>query len=117
MVSLRSAALLVLLLGVAPTDASGTDAALTVNPIRRVVSMLQLMQKKVTAEGKKEKELFDKFMCWCETGAEALEKSIADAETKIPQLESSIKEKASEKAQLEGDIGQAKTDKAAAKDA
>merc|ERR1719379_886697 len=116
MVSLRSAALLVLLLGVAPADASGADAALAVNPIRRVVSMLQLMQKKVTAEGKKEKELFDKFMCWCETGGEALAKSIADAETKIPQLEASIKEAASEKETLENDIVQAKKDRAEAKE-
>jgi len=40
-----------------------------VNPIRRVVTMLQMMQKKITAEGEKEKELFDKFMCYCQTGA------------------------------------------------
>ena len=32
------------------------------NPIRRVVNMLQAMQKKVVAEGEKEEELFQKFI-------------------------------------------------------
>ena len=34
------------------------------NPIRRVVNMLQAMQKKVVAEGEKEEELFQKFICY-----------------------------------------------------
>merc|ERR1719408_1050105 len=118
MVTVRSAAVLALVLGASATSAgSGTEAALAVNPIRRVVSMLQLMQKKVTAEGKKEKELYDKFMCWCETGADDLEKAIADAETKIPQLESQISEMEAEKGQLAADIEKAKADKAEAKEA
>merc|ERR1719327_6635 len=100
-----------------PCGAAATSTEVAVNPIRRVVSMLQLMQKKVTAEGKKEKELYDKFMCWCETGAAALEKSIADAETKIPQLESSIKELEAETSTLESDIETAKKDRAEAKEA
>merc|ERR1719390_523502 len=49
-----------------------------------------MMQNKVTAEGKAAKELYDKFMCYCETGREALEKSIADAEAKITQLEEAL---------------------------
>merc|ERR1719236_254322 len=114
MLAVRAAVFVLLLAGPCSGAAAGTEVA--VNPIRRVVSMLQLMQKKVTAEGKKEKELFDKFMCWCETGATDLQKSITDAETKIPQLESSIKEKEAEKGQLEADIDQAKKDKAEAKD-
>ena len=31
------------------------------NPIRKVVTMLQNVQKKVEAEGKKEAEMFEKF--------------------------------------------------------
>merc|ERR1719218_452893 len=117
MAALRSMALLALLLVMGPVAATGTDAALAVNPIRRVVTMLQLMQKKVTAEGKKEKELYDKFMCWCETGADDLQKAIADAEEKIPQLESQIKEMAAETEQLQADIEKAKADRAEAKEA
>jgi hypothetical protein len=52
---------------------------LSVNPIRRVVTMLQSMQKKVAAEGEKEEELFDKFMCYCKNGRGSLEGSIASA--------------------------------------
>jgi peptidoglycan hydrolase CwlO-like protein len=69
------------------------------------------MQKRVTEEGEKEKALFDKFMCYCKTGAGSLGKSIQDAETKIPQLESDIKAGGAEKAQLEGDIVQHKADR------
>merc|ERR1719356_1577308 len=60
------------------------------NPIRKVVTMLQAMQKQVTAEGEKELELFEKFMCYCKHGDEALAKSIAEAETKIPGVTSDI---------------------------
>jgi hypothetical protein len=77
--------------------------------------MLQMMQKKVTEQGEKEQELFDKFMCYCKNGAAALEKSIEEAKTKIPQVESDLKSGSAEKAQLESDIKQAKTDSAAAK--
>ena len=36
-----------------------------VNPIRKVVTMLQMMQNKVEAEGKAHRGIFDKFMCYC----------------------------------------------------
>jgi len=87
----------------------------TVNPIRRVVTMLQSMQNKIAEEGKKDKEIYDKFMCYCETGATELQKSIQLAETKIPQLEASIQEAASLKDQLEADLKQHKQDRADAK--
>merc|ERR1719313_1921378 len=62
---------------------------------------------KIEAEGKKEQELYDKFMCYCQTGEETLSKAITDAETKIPQLESDIKSAVAEKAQLEVELKQA----------
>merc|ERR1719197_565522 len=101
---MRTVILFALLVGTCHGVATGADAALAVNPMRRVITMLQMMQKKIAAEGKRDKELYDKFMCWCETGGTALAKSIGDAETKIPQLESSIKEAEAEKATLEADI-------------
>merc|ERR1719223_1876106 len=79
--------------------------------------MLQMMVKKVEEEGKKETELFEKFMCYCKTGKETLGKSIQDAEEKIPQLESDIKESASEKSQLEADLAQHKKDREEATEA
>merc|ERR1719174_2547639 len=77
--------------------------------------MLQMMQKKLKAVGDKDEELFDKFMCWCETGGADLKKSIEEAETKIPQLESAIKEAGGEKVQLMADVKQHRVDRDAAK--
>jgi len=98
-----------------PADAlmvsSGSGVKNSANPMRRVITMLQMMVKKVEEEGKKETELFEKYMCYCKSGKETLEKSIADAEEKIPQLESDIKESVGEKAQLDADLAQHKTDR------
>jgi len=94
---------------------ASSRAGLSVNPIRRVVTMLQMMQKKVTAEGEKEQELYDKFACYCKTGAASLGKSIEAAETKIPQLESDLKGGGAEKAQLASDVVSAKADRKEAK--
>merc|ERR1719197_1320397 len=66
--------------------------------------MLQMMQKKVEAEGKKMEELYEKFMCYCESSEATLGKSIEEAEEKIPQLESEIKELTGLKAQLTQDL-------------
>merc|ERR1719191_2168824 len=79
--------------------------------------MLQMMMKKVEAEGEKEKELFDKFMCYCKNADATLGKSIGDAETKIPQLQSDLKEAVATKAQLEADIKQHQNDRTAANEA
>merc|ERR1719181_1694082 len=87
------------------------------NPIRRVVRMLQMMAKKVAAEGEREEELYEKFMCYCENSGGNLGKSISDAENKIPQVESDLNEAISAKAQLEQDLVDHRKDRAAAKDA
>merc|ERR1719261_1337759 len=85
------------------------------NPIRKVVTMLQKMQAKVTEEGQKEKALFEKYMCYCKTSGGDLSKSISDAETKIPQLGSDIKEGEAKLAQLKEDLKQHQVDRSAAK--
>lgn len=79
--------------------------------------MLQNMQKKVQAQGEKDQELFDKFMCYCKTGASALEKSIADAGDAIPELGANIEAGTSQLVQLKEDLKKAQTDRAAAKSA
>jgi septal ring factor EnvC (AmiA/AmiB activator) len=88
-----------------------------VNPIRKVVTMLQNMEKKVQEEGVKEKELFDKYMCYCSNAGGDLGKSIADADTKIPQVGSEIKEGEAKLAQLKEDLKQHQVDRSAAKEA
>jgi len=93
-----------------------SDAA-TVNPVRKVVTMLQGLQAKISAEGEKEKELYDKYMCYCKTSGGDLAKGIADAQTKIPQLQSDIAENEAKLAQLKLDVEGHKADRAAAKEA
>merc|ERR1719207_469219 len=96
---------------------NATETELVANPIRKVVTMLQMMMKKIEAGGKKETELHDKYMCYCETSDKTLSDSIEEANTKIPQLESDIKEAEETKTKLEGEISKAQTDRAAAKEA
>merc|ERR1719375_2105946 len=90
---------------------------MSANPIRKVVTMLQNMQKKIAAEGAKKEKMFDQYMCYCENADGTLGKSIRDAETKIPQLESTIGEDAALKKQLEAEVKEAQTNRADAKDA
>merc|ERR1719238_518988 len=86
-----------------------------VNPIRRVVTMLQGMEKKVAAEGEKEEALFEKFMCYCKNGRGALEASIESAKNTNDQLASSIKETDATLTQMKADLKTAQTDRADAK--
>jgi chromosome segregation ATPase len=95
--------------------ATSSATELRANPIRKVVTMLQKMQEKVEAEGEKEKELFDKFMCYCKTGTADLEKSIAEAEEMITELPGKIEEGKAELTQTKADIKKAKEDRTAAK--
>jgi len=88
--------------------------SLLANPIRKVVGMLQDMQKTVEAEGEKEKELFDKFMCYCNNGAGSLDASIQAASSQIEALTGKIATDAAQRSQSQQDIGQHKTDGAAA---
>mmetsp|Transcript_58313 Transcript_58313/g.136336 ORF Transcript_58313/g.136336 Transcript_58313/m.136336 type:complete len:728 (+) Transcript_58313:67-2250(+) len=114
MASMRSFAAVLLLLSIsAPTH--GMETA--VNPIRRVVKMLQAMSSKVEAEGEKEKELFEKYMCYCKTSSGTLEESISAGETKVPQLESSLEEAKGMKAQLDQELKDHKAGREDAKSA
>merc|ERR1712151_1105029 len=112
---MRSA--LVLLFSLTTTLALELRAATSaeVNPIRKVVTLLQMMQKKVTEEGEKEKDLYDKFMCYCKNGVGDLKASIADNEAKLGQLPEDIKAKEAEKNKAEDDLKTARANLAAAK--
>merc|ERR1719463_665369 len=117
---MRGSSIMMILAMLAAPAASlaGTESSVEAsraNPIRKVVNMLQNMQKKVEAEGEKEKELFDKYMCCCKTSGGDLSKSIADADVKIPQLGADIKEAEAKNAQLKEDLKQHQVDRSAAK--
>jgi len=74
------------------------------NPIRKVVTLMQNMQKEIENEGAKEKEMFDKFMCYCGGGADGLKKAIADSGAQIEELSAKLKSETAEKSQTAQDL-------------
>merc|ERR1719265_663218 len=81
------------------------------NPIRKVVTMLQDMQKTVEAEGETEKGLFEKFMCYCNNGAGSLDSAIATSAAKIESLTGQVEAESAQKSQIEQEVAQHKTDR------
>merc|ERR1719160_1410081 len=55
------------------------------------------MQKEIEAAGEKEKELYDKFMCYCSGNNGDLSKAAADAKAQIEQLSVQLKAEEAEK--------------------
>merc|ERR1711869_37801 len=60
------------------------------NPITRVVQLLQGLAKKVDADGKAEEELFETYVCWYKTVMKAKEASNVAAKDRIESLEAYI---------------------------
>jgi len=84
------------------THAETTETS--ANPIRKIVTLLQNMQKEVEGEGAKEKELFDKFMCFCSGNNGDLTKKEADVKARIEELTASLGASKAEKVQLGQDL-------------
>jgi len=79
--------------------------------------MLQEMQVKVTEEGKKEQDLFDKFMCYCKTAGGDLEASIKEGTAKIASLGELLKAGKEQMEQLEADLKEHEASRTEAKEA
>merc|ERR1719487_810987 len=94
-------------------EVSNQEAA-NANPIRKIVSLLQNMDKEIAEEGAKEKELFDKFMCFCSGNDASLVKAAADATAKIEELTASLKSQEAEKVQVSQELAGHKGDRVAA---
>merc|ERR1740121_2843499 len=109
--------LLVAAASLADAASLGQGATAVANPIRRVVTMLQSMQKKVEEEAKKADELFEKYMCYCKNSGGDLTASIKEAETKTAELTSSIEAGSAKKEKLEGDLKSHQEDRSAAEKA
>jgi len=117
MVATMSAPLvLVAMLSVsASVQAVDQNSALVANPIRKVVTMLQNMEKKVAAEGEKEQAIFDKFMCYCKNAGGDLSTSIAASDAKVSDLPSAIKEAEASLVQTKEELKGHQADRSAAK--
>jgi len=95
--------------------AHGAEQKNHLNPIRKVVSLLQNMQKKVEEEGAREAELFEKFECYCKNGRGDLAASISAAEEKAPGVSSAIEASEAKLAGAKSALKQAQADRSAAK--
>merc|ERR1719364_578726 len=98
-----------------PATAASNTAALGANPIRKIVTLMQNMQKEIEAEGEKEKELFDKFMCYCSSNNGELTKAVADAKAQVEELTAKLKSEEAEKAQVAQELIDHKKDRESAK--
>merc|ERR1719182_1379008 len=74
------------------------------NPIRRIVTLLQDMQKEIETEGEKEEEAFEKFMCYCDGNTDGMKKSVDEGTQKAAELSSKLDALKAEKAQLEQEL-------------
>merc|ERR1719238_324736 len=89
-------------------------AATGENPIRKVVRLMQDMQGEIQAEMKKEQELFEKFMCICNTYPAELKETIDETGKTITVLTSKIEEETALKAKLAEELKTHAADKDAA---
>jgi regulator of replication initiation timing len=89
---------------VTPSLAAATTAAARENPVRKVVTLMQNLREEVEEEGRKDKELFDKFICYCADNTEKLQKSVEAANADIGEYEATIKELTGSNAALELEI-------------
>jgi len=103
--------IVVLAVFLALSGANAGSSSLLANPIRKVVTMLQDMQKTVESEGDKEKKLFDEFMCYCNNGAGSLDAAIQTSAAAIDSLTGRIETEKAQKSQSEQEVAQHKTDR------
>eukprot|EP00746_Dinoflagellata_sp_MGD_P145360 gnl/MRDRNA2_/MRDRNA2_77995_c0_seq1.p1 gnl/MRDRNA2_/MRDRNA2_77995_c0~~gnl/MRDRNA2_/MRDRNA2_77995_c0_seq1.p1 ORF type:complete len:726 (+),score=262.69 gnl/MRDRNA2_/MRDRNA2_77995_c0_seq1:87-2264(+) len=86
------------------SSASAVNSQAQVNPIRKITNMLETMKKEIEEQGEKDKELFDKFMCFCDNGAADLLKTANDADAANKAAAAQLEADTAEKSQLESDI-------------
>merc|ERR1719453_1817409 len=79
---------------------------LEVNPIRKIVGMLQDMQKELEHEADNEAELFEKAMCTCESGEKSLTNVIETSAAETDRLTNKIEEETAESDSLAEELKQ-----------
>merc|ERR1719453_2317080 len=85
------------------------------NPIRNIVTLLQDMVKEIEAEGEKEQDAFDKFMCYCDGSTGDMQKGADEGAQKIEELSSQLEALKAEKTQLEQELAGHQSDRTQAK--
>merc|ERR1719311_1127195 len=78
---MRSTMAVLVLLSAAPAAMAGS-----LNPITRVVQLMEGLSKKIEKDGKAEEDLFEKYVCWYKTVVSTKKQSNAEAKDRIEQL-------------------------------
>eukprot|EP00747_Dinoflagellata_sp_TGD_P157034 gnl/TRDRNA2_/TRDRNA2_177711_c3_seq3.p1 gnl/TRDRNA2_/TRDRNA2_177711_c3~~gnl/TRDRNA2_/TRDRNA2_177711_c3_seq3.p1 ORF type:complete len:717 (+),score=251.89 gnl/TRDRNA2_/TRDRNA2_177711_c3_seq3:97-2151(+) len=73
-------------------------------PVAKVIKLLQDMLAQMEKEAEEDQEVYDKFVCWCETNDKEKTKSIADAEARIENLTAKIEELTALSSQLQTEL-------------
>lgn len=74
------------------------------NPIRRVVTLLQEMQKEITTEVEKEKEMYEKFQCYCKQNSGSLDAKTKEAAALIKKTKAEVESLTGQKKQLKEEL-------------
>merc|ERR1719156_228209 len=90
---------------------AGTSALMTKNPMRRIITMLQDMQKELERQGEMDKQIFEKAMCVCETGEKDLQVAIDESAAAIEEYTSKIEADTAEEEQLKQEVVEHGTNK------
>merc|ERR1719313_52496 len=77
---MRSLLLLLIAVAVSRTQ------ALHVNPVTRVVQLMEGLTKKIEADGKAEEDLFESYVCWYKTVTSTKKATNAEAADRIEAL-------------------------------
>lgn len=99
---------------VASQTALGLSENTEVNPMRKIIGMLQDMTKELSREGELEAELFEKAMCACEGGEKNLDTVIAESTAAIDEYTAKTKSLSAEQAQLTQEVADHKDNIASA---
>merc|ERR1719217_1714200 len=73
-------------------------------PVAKVITLLKDMLAQMEKEAEEDQEVYDKFVCWCETNDKEKTKSIADAEARIENLTAKIEELTALSSQLQTEL-------------
>lgn len=85
------------------------------NPIRRIVTLMQDMEKEIGAEIEKEAVAYKKFECYCKTTGEDLAAKIAETDGLIKRTAAEVESLAGRKKQLGAELKKHKKDRTESK--
>merc|ERR1719503_332109 len=89
-------------------SAAALREASGVNPVTKVVGLLEEMKTQAEEEAKEDEKVFDNHKCWCETNEKEKKQAIVDGTAALERLAATIEEGTARAAQLETEIGELK---------